>query len=163
MFHRKRCVSRSNLAQCLHTACHPPSRFGASEDEPHFPFGVCGEWHMNSVISDPPSLFRELRWAGHFCKKVSWHKRKEMLLMRITWMPRLCIPMKDVASCDKLRSAARQALPAEDFRMGKPLWGNAHRPRIRGEDTLWTETSHVTGEKKSNEIPWVVASEKGSA
>ena len=22
---------------------------------------------------------------------------------RITWMPRLCIPMKDVASCDKLR------------------------------------------------------------
>jgi len=33
-------------------------------------------------------------------------------------MPRLSIPTKDVASCDKLRSAARQALPAEDFRMG---------------------------------------------
>jgi hypothetical protein len=39
---------------------------------------------------------------------------------RITRMPRLRIPMKDVASCDKLRSAARQALPAEDVRMGKP-------------------------------------------
>ena len=37
---------------------------------------------------------------------------------RITRMPRLSIPTKDVASCDKLRSAARQALPAEDFRMG---------------------------------------------
>jgi len=29
--------------------------------------------------------------------------------------------------------------------------------------TLWTETSHVTEEKKSNEIPLVVASEKGIA
>ena len=76
-----------------------------------------------------------------------------MLLMRITWMPRLCIPMKDVASCDMLRLAARQALPAEDFRMGKPVWGNAHTPRVSGEVTLRTETSHVAEEKKSNEIP----------
>ena len=50
--------------------------------------------------------------------------------MRITWMPRLCIPMKDVDSCDKLRSAARQALSAEDFRMGKPSGGNAPLARI---------------------------------
>ena len=52
----------------------------------------------------------------------------ETLLMCITWMPRLCTPMKDVASCDKLRSAARQALSAEDFRMGKPMGGNAPIP-----------------------------------
>jgi hypothetical protein len=51
-----------------------------------------------------------------------------MLLMCITRMPRLCTPMKDVASCEKLRSAARQALSAEDLRMGKPTWGNAHVP-----------------------------------
>ena len=50
--------------------------------------------------------------------------------MRITWMPRLCIPMKDVASCDKLRSAARQALPAEDCRMGKPLRSYVLRPGL---------------------------------
>ena len=39
---------------------------------------------------------------------------------RNTWMPRLCIPMKDVASNDMLRRAARQALLAGDLRMGKP-------------------------------------------
>lgn len=56
---------------------------------------------------------------------------------RITWMPRLSIPMKDVASCDKLRSAARQALPAEDVRMGKPLRRNGLRSRLKtGRYTL---------------------------
>lgn len=47
---------------------------------------------------------------------------------RITRMPRLSSPMKDVASCDKLRSAARQALPAEDFRMGQPRGSYFPRP-----------------------------------
>ena len=39
---------------------------------------------------------------------------------RITWMPRLCTPTKDVASCDKPRKAARQAHVSGDVRMGKP-------------------------------------------
>ncbi len=55
---------------------------------------------------------------------------KKNVTQRITRMPRLCIPMKDVVSCDKLRSAARQALTAGDFRMGKPLLGYAKRPQI---------------------------------
>ena len=44
----------------------------------------------------------------------------ENVTHRIKRMPRLCIPMKDVASNDMLRSAARQALSAGDLRMGKP-------------------------------------------
>lgn len=36
--------------------------------------------------------------------------QKNKLLKSIKWMPRLQIPMKDVASCDKLRRAAKQAL-----------------------------------------------------
>ncbi len=55
---------------------------------------------------------------------------KKNVTQRITWMPRLCIPMKDVASCVKLRSAARQALTAVDLRMGKPLESHVSRPYV---------------------------------
>ena len=67
-------------------------------------------WHVNSTIS----LRIEVARRRCIVSNVN-------VTQRITRMPRLSIPMKDVASCDKLRSAARQALPAEDLRMGKPL------------------------------------------
>lgn len=49
--------------------------------------------------------------------------------------------------------------------MGKPTWGNSHVPRaehIRAKEaTRGTETSKYPEEEKSNEIPLVVASERG--
>lgn len=78
-------------------------------------------------------------------------------------MPRLRTPTKDVASCDKLRSAARQALTAEDLRMGKPLEGYASRlTQVRG---ILGELKHLInpGKEINTEIPKVVASEMGTA
>ena len=57
-------------------------------------------------------------------------RTKKNVTHRITWMPRLCIPTKDVASYDKLRWAARQALWTGDLRMGKPLGSYVPRPNL---------------------------------
>ncbi len=66
------------------------------------------------------------------------------------WMPRHVSAMKDVASCDKPRSAASKRRPG-DFRMGKPDGG--HTPSPERELTQGTETSKYLEEKKSKEIP----------
>ena len=68
--------------------------------------------------------------------------------------------MKDVVSCDKRRRGANNLRPG-DFRMGKPSEGHASLPER--EPTQGTETSKYLEEKKSTEIPLVVASERGSA
>ena len=74
--------------------------------------------------------------------------------------------MKDVVSCDKPRGAASKRR-SEDFRMGQPNQGHAwlslspiHSSEKR---TRETETSKYPQEKKSTEIPLVVASERGEA
>ena len=72
--------------------------------------------------------------------------------------------MKDVASCDKPRGGAHTHRSA-DLRMGQP--GGSHFPSPRAEHigaagaTRGTETSKYPEEEKSNEIPLVVASERG--
>ena len=76
-------------------------------------------WDVNSTISHGDRNLFLLK-----CYTIIY------VTQRITRMPRLSNPMKDVASCDKLRSAARQALPAEDFRMGKPHVLNSSRPDL---------------------------------
>ncbi len=81
-------------------------------------------------------------------------------------MPRLCIPTKDVASCVKLRSAARQALTAVDIRMGKPLRSYVLRLRtVKVRRGILRELKHLStwGKEINYEIPLVVASEQGSA
>jgi hypothetical protein len=81
------------------------------------------------------------------------------------WMPRHWEAKKDVDSCDKLRGAANR-LGSGDFRIGKP---DGDEPSVRGEyiassqPTRGTETSKYPVEKKSTEIPLVVASERGTA
>ena len=74
--------------------------------------------------------------------------------------------MKDVAGCDKPRGGA-SCLRSVDFRMGQPACGNAHAPPSehigRVETTGGSETSQYPEEKKSTEIPPVVASERGRA
>ncbi|CDW90691.1 UNKNOWN [Stylonychia lemnae] len=60
------------------------------------------------------------------------------------WMPWRYQAMKDVVACEKLRGAGKQAL-------------------IRRQQTWRTETSKYPEEKKSTEIPKVVASEMGRA
>ena len=80
------------------------------------------------------------------------------------WMPWHPEPKKDVASCDKPRGGAN-GLRSADLRMGQPARGHARaRPPERiGRDgaTGGTETSKYPEEEKSNEIPQVVASERG--
>jgi hypothetical protein len=66
------------------------------------------------------------------------------------WMPRRREAKKDVASCEKPRGAAKQAL-IRDVRMGKPDPGNAGSSK--GRLTWGSETSQYPEEKKSNEIP----------
>ena len=74
--------------------------------------------------------------------------------------------MKDVASCDKPRGVANK-LRSGDFRMGKPDSSYVESPPTesigREERTKGSETSQYLEEKKSSEIPLVVASERGRA
>ena len=48
-------------------------------------------------------------------------------------------------------------------RMGKPFLGHSKKPRLVEEVSRGTETSKYPEEKKSNEIPLVVANERGIA
>ena len=75
-------------------------------------------------------------------------------------MPRPEEAMKDVLGCDKPGGAAKK-LWSLDFRMGQP--GMARVMSLLGERTRGSETSQYPQEKKSTEIPPVVASERGSA
>ena len=66
--------------------------------------------------------------------------------------------MKDVGACDKLRVAGKQAMirrcPNGETRRCEP-------PSPEREPTQGTETSKYLKERKSNETPLVVASERG--
>ena len=69
--------------------------------------------------------------------------------------------MKDVGACDKLREAGKQAMirrcPNGETQLGScPVTAQA-------EPTQGTETSQYLEERKSNETPLVVASERGRA
>lgn len=71
--------------------------------------------------------------------------------------------MKDVASCDKPRGAAQQAV-IRGFPNGA-TWPEScpvTEPKGSGR-TRGTETSQYPEEEKSNEIPSVAASERGGA
>ena len=74
--------------------------------------------------------------------------------------------MKDVVSCDKLRVGANN-LKTEDFRMGKPIPGNAGilPPEYIGwvEPTGRTDTSKYPQEEKILMISLVAASEQERA
>ena len=71
---------------------------------------------------------------------------------------------KDVVSCEKLRGAAHEHRSG-DIRMGQPAWSNVHAAVTESignsGDTQGSETSQYLKEKKSTEIPQVVASERG--
>ena len=73
---------------------------------------------------------------------------------------------KDVVSCDKPREDASNR-KSEDFRMGKPIPGNAGilPPEYIGwlEETEGSDTSQYLQEKKTIVIPPVAASEQGTA
>jgi hypothetical protein len=79
-------------------------------------------------------------------------------------MPRRQEAMKDVVACEKLRGAGKQALirgcPNGETRPFGPFV-----PEFIGCEsyTRGTETSKYPEEKKSTDIPLVVASERGSA
>ena len=80
--------------------------------------------------------------------------------------------MKDVASCDKPRLGAN-SLRSGDLRIGKPPSVKADVSQCKGQDfgpgysagkkTQGSETSQYLEEKKSTEIPLVVAIERGTA
>ncbi len=78
---------------------------------------------------------------------------------RIWWMPWRQQAMKDVVACDKPRGAGKQAL-IRGFLNGA-THGFGRIPQ--GKLTQGTETSKYLQEKKSTEIPLVVASERGVA
>ena len=67
--------------------------------------------------------------------------------------------MKDVIACDKLRGVSKYTL-IRRFPNGET---HAFERIPQGKQTRRTETSKYPEEKKSTEIPLVVASERGSA
>ncbi len=68
--------------------------------------------------------------------------------------------MKDALDCEKPRGAVKK-LWAVGVRMGQPSISRGMLPF--GERTRGSETSQYPKEKKSNEIPKVVANEMGLA
>ena len=74
-------------------------------------------------------------------------------------MPWRLQAMKDVVACDKLRGAGKRAL------IRRCPNGETHSAMSipQGRQTWRTETSKYPEEKKSTEIPKVVASEIGGA
>ena len=80
----------------------------------------------------------------------------------LRWMPWGQGPKKGVA---RLRKAPVSCLAnlAGDTRMGKPAPDHAGASRLVGKGTGRTETSKYPEEKKSTEIPLVVANERGRA
>ncbi len=80
------------------------------------------------------------------------------------WMPRRQEAMKDVVACEKPRGVGKQTLirgcPNGETRPFGPFVSEF----IGYEsDTRGTETSKYPEEKKSTDIPSVVASERGTA
>ena len=80
----------------------------------------------------------------------------------LRWMPWRQGPKKGVARLRKA-SVSRLAGLAGDSRMGKPILSHIRIPRFIGEVSGGTETSKYPEENKSNEIPLVVANERGRA
>ena len=78
---------------------------------------------------------------------------------RIWWMPWRQQAMKDVVACDKPRGAGKQALIRGFLNGATHGFGRIPQGRL----TQGTETSKYLQEKKSTEIPLVVASERGVA
>ncbi len=80
----------------------------------------------------------------------------------LRWMPWGQGPKKGVA---RLRKASVSCLAslAGDARIGKPIPGHTGTPRLVGGVSRGTETSKYPEEKKSTEIPLVVANERGTA
>ena len=78
------------------------------------------------------------------------------------WMPWGQGPKKGAA---RLREASVSCLAnlAGDTRMGKPFLGHSKKPRLVEGVSRGTETSKYPEENKSNEIPLVVANERGIA
>ena len=80
------------------------------------------------------------------------------------WMPRQKEAMKDVVACEMPRGAGKQALirgcPNGETR---PFRSSVSEYIGCGSETWGTETSKYPEEKKSTEIPSVVASERGAA
>ena len=74
--------------------------------------------------------------------------------------------MKDVVSCEKPRGGANN-LRAGDFRMWQPFWSHVQKSSAesigRVKTTEGTETSKYLQEKKTTVIPYVAASERGTA
>ena len=83
---------------------------------------------------------------------------------RMWWMPRRQEAMKDVVACEMPRGAGKQALirgcPNGETR---PIWSSVSEFIGCRSETWGTETSKYPEEKKSTEIPLVVASERGPA
>ena len=75
------------------------------------------------------------------------------------WMPWHQEAMKDAGACDEPRRAGKRAT-TRGFPNGETRSGSY---RITIERTRGTEPSKYPAEKKSNETPLVVASERGSA
>ena len=77
------------------------------------------------------------------------------------WMPWHLKAMKDVKSCDKQRWGAHIHWPV-DFRMGEPY---IRLSEFIGENELTegSEPSQYLEEEKTTVIPWVAASEIGTA
>lgn len=75
-------------------------------------------------------------------------------------------PMKDAAGGERVGEVPSN-LRSDRIRMGKPTAGHAAEPTAESiggaEASLGTETSQYQEEEKSNEIPLVVASERGTA
>ena len=79
-------------------------------------------------------------------------------------MPWRSQAMKDVQACEKLRGAGNEAMIRRylngETRPARVMLNCIHRLSKR---TRRTETSKYPEEKKSTEIPQVVASERGTA
>jgi len=81
-------------------------------------------------------------------------------------MPWQLEAMKDVGACDKRREGGNHPLIRRSPN-GETQWPRGHYPLTEyiglGKRTRGTETSQYLQEKKSTEIPLVVASERGRA
>ena len=81
-------------------------------------------------------------------------------------MPWQLEAMKDVGACEKLLGVGNQTL-IRRYPNGETHWARAQYPLTEyiglGKRTRGTETSQYLQEKKSTEIPLVVASERGRA
>ena len=84
------------------------------------------------------------------------------IIKGLLWMP-WGQGLKKGAARLRKSSVSCLANLAGGTRMGKPFLGHSKKPRLVEEVSRGTETSKYPEEKKSNEIPLVVANERGIA